>query len=98
MNRYDVMSQTLRETLRRRDFIRLIAGSSATWPLVARGQVSIRRPLIAVLTAITKENNSPLNALVSGWSNPARTERKIAAADRRRVAATAAVYHDVAPR
>jgi putative tryptophan/tyrosine transport system substrate-binding protein len=66
MNRYDVMSQTLRETLRRRDFIRLIAGSSATWPLVARGQVSIRRPLIAVLTAITKENNSPLNALVQG--------------------------------
>jgi ABC-type uncharacterized transport system substrate-binding protein len=48
------------------EFIRLIAGSSATWPLVARGQVSIRRPLIAVVTAITKENNSPLNALVQG--------------------------------
>jgi putative ABC transport system substrate-binding protein len=33
---------------------------------VARGQLSTRRPLIAVLTAITKENNSPLNALVQG--------------------------------
>ena len=52
--------------MRRRDFIRVIAGSSATWPLVARGQLSTRRPLIAVLTAITKENNSPLNALVQG--------------------------------
>jgi putative tryptophan/tyrosine transport system substrate-binding protein len=52
--------------LRRRDFITGIAGASVTWPLVVRAQVSTRRPLIAVLTAITKESNSPLSAFVHG--------------------------------
>jgi len=52
--------------LRRRDFITGIAGSSVAWPLVALGEASPRGPLIAVLTAITKENNSPLSAFVQG--------------------------------
>ena len=50
--------------MRRRDFG--IAGSSVAWPLVALGEASPRGPLIAVLTAITKENNSPLSAFVQG--------------------------------
>jgi len=54
------------EAIRRRDFITGIAGSSVAWPLVARGEASPRRPLIAVLTAITKENNAPLNDFVQG--------------------------------
>jgi putative ABC transport system substrate-binding protein len=33
---------------------------------ITRGEVSTRRSLIAVLSAITKENNSPLNAFVQG--------------------------------
>jgi putative ABC transport system substrate-binding protein len=52
--------------MRRREFITGIAGSSVAWPLVARGEASPRRPLIAVLTAITKENNAPLNDFVQG--------------------------------
>lgn len=54
------------EAIRRRDFITGIAGSSVAWPLVARGEASPKRPLIAVLTAITKENNAPLNDFVQG--------------------------------
>lgn len=52
--------------MKRRDFLTGIAGSSVAWPLVVRAQVSTRHPLIAVLSAITNEGNSPLNALVQG--------------------------------
>ena len=52
--------------MRRRDFITGIAGVSVTCPRVGRAQVSTRRPVIAVLTAITKESNSPLSAFVQG--------------------------------
>ena len=52
--------------LRRRDFITGIAGSSVAWPLAAHAEVSTKRPVIAVLSAITKEGNSPLNAFVQG--------------------------------
>ena len=58
--------QAMGGALRRRDFITGIAGSSVAWPLVALGEASPRGPLIAVLTAITKENNSPLSAFVQG--------------------------------
>jgi ABC-type uncharacterized transport system substrate-binding protein len=51
--------------MRRREFISLLGGAAA-WPLGASAEVSTKRPLIAVLTAITKENNSPLNAFVQG--------------------------------
>jgi putative tryptophan/tyrosine transport system substrate-binding protein len=52
--------------MRRREFITLFGGSTVAWPLVARAEISTKRPLIAVLSAITKENNSPLNAFVQG--------------------------------
>jgi putative ABC transport system substrate-binding protein len=52
--------------MRRREFITILGGAAATWPLVARAQVSTKRPLIAVLTAITKEGNSPLAAFERG--------------------------------
>jgi putative ABC transport system substrate-binding protein len=51
--------------MRRRTFIAGLGGAAA-WPVIARGEVSTKRPLVAVLTAITKESNSPLNALVQG--------------------------------
>jgi putative ABC transport system substrate-binding protein len=52
--------------MRRRHFITLIGGAAAAWPLAARAEVSTKRPVIAVLSAITKESNSPLNAFVQG--------------------------------
>jgi putative tryptophan/tyrosine transport system substrate-binding protein len=52
--------------MRRRDFIKVIAGSAAAWPLAPRAEVSTKRPLIAILTAITKEKNAPLSAFVQG--------------------------------
>jgi putative tryptophan/tyrosine transport system substrate-binding protein len=51
--------------VKRREFITLLSGA-ATWSIVARAEVSPNRPLIAVLSAITKDGNSPLNALVQG--------------------------------
>jgi ABC-type uncharacterized transport system substrate-binding protein len=52
--------------MRRREFITLLGDAAAAWPLVARAEISTKRPLIAVLTAITKESNPPLDAFVQG--------------------------------
>ena len=52
--------------MRRRDFIKVIAGSAAAWPLEICAQVSTRKPLIAILSAVTREHNIPLDALVQG--------------------------------
>ena len=49
--------------MKRREFITLLSGA-AMWSIGARAEVS--RPLIAVLTAITKDGNSPLNAFLQG--------------------------------
>jgi len=49
--------------VKRREFITLLSGA-AMWSIGARAEVS--RPLIAVLTAITKDGNSPLNAFLQG--------------------------------
>src|SRR5882724_3654125 len=52
--------------MRRREFISLLGGA-ASLPLAARAQrVSTRRPLVAVLSAVTRERNLPLNAFVQG--------------------------------
>ena len=51
--------------MKRRKFITLLSGA-ATWSIGARAEVSPNRPLIAVLSAITKEGNSPLNAFEQG--------------------------------
>jgi putative tryptophan/tyrosine transport system substrate-binding protein len=52
--------------MRRRDFIAVISGAATAWPLAARAEVSTKRPLIAVLSAITKGDNGPLDAFVLG--------------------------------
>ena len=52
--------------MKRREFIAILAGTAAAWPLAAHAEVSTKRPVIAVLTAITKENNAPLNAFAQG--------------------------------
>jgi putative ABC transport system substrate-binding protein len=52
--------------MRRRELITLLSGAAVAWPLAARAEVSTKRPLIAVLSAITKEANAPLSAFVQG--------------------------------
>jgi putative tryptophan/tyrosine transport system substrate-binding protein len=42
--------------MRRRDFIKVIAGSTAAWPLAARAGPSERVPLIGVLTAFAESD------------------------------------------
>src|SRR5215831_10673826 len=42
--------------MRRRDFIRGIAGSTAAWPLAASGQISRKRPLIGRLSLGFRDN------------------------------------------
>ncbi len=51
--------------MRRRDFIGAL-GVTVAWPLAARAEISTKRPLVAVLSAISKVGNSPLNAFVQG--------------------------------
>ena len=44
----------------------LVTGALAAWPLMVRADVSTKRPLIAVLSAIARVGNSPLSAFEQG--------------------------------
>ena len=52
--------------MRRRDLITLLGGVAAAWPLAIHAQVSTRKPHIAILSAVTRAHNIPLDALVQG--------------------------------
>ena len=41
--------------MRRRDFIKIVAGSAAAWPFAARGQATRKRPLIGRLSFASRD-------------------------------------------
>jgi putative ABC transport system substrate-binding protein len=51
--------------VKRREFIALVSGATA-WSIGARAEFLRKRPLIAVLSAITPKDNSPLSDFVQG--------------------------------
>jgi putative ABC transport system substrate-binding protein len=54
-------------TMGRRELLAALGGAAAAWPLAALAQqVSTRRPLVAVLSAGTRERTLPLNAFLQG--------------------------------
>src|SRR6516162_7181139 len=58
--------------MKRREFIRLVGGSAAAWPLTARAQQSSSRiPVVGVLwhAGSAEEERIPLGALVQGFRN-----------------------------
>jgi putative ABC transport system substrate-binding protein len=58
-------TEFVRGAVKRREFIMLLSGAAA-WPLRANAETSRKRPLVAVLSAITRVGNSPLTAFVDG--------------------------------
>src|SRR5262245_41482285 len=67
LNHAGVRPRRRGDRMRRREFITLLGGAATAWPLAARAQqVSTRRPLVAVLSAVTRERTLPLNAFLQG--------------------------------
>ena len=93
--------------MKRREFISLLGGAAATWPLVARAQQSGRMPRVAVLMA-TAESDPEIKARVHafrqrlqelGWTDGRniRIDYRFAAGDPTRLQAYAAELVGLAP-
>jgi putative ABC transport system substrate-binding protein len=52
--------------MQRRQFMTLLGGSAAAWPLVARAQVASKQLVVAVLSGVARKVNSPIVAFERG--------------------------------
>ncbi len=68
--------QSLGTDMQRRQFMTLLGGSAAAWPLMARAQVSSKRPLVAVLSGVTRKVNSPIVAFERGMQELGYVDRQ----------------------
>ncbi len=57
LNQYDALSEGWGAAVRRREFIKIVAGSAATWPLVARAQ-QLTMPVIGFLSSRSAEESA----------------------------------------
>ena len=73
--------------MRRREFIRLIGGAAATWPISARAQQATKTPRIGVLTSGRPDNSDPnlrtLNAFIAALRELGYTEGQNIAIERK---------------
>jgi putative ABC transport system substrate-binding protein len=64
LSRYDAMGT--REAMRRREFITVVGGVAATWPLAARAQKAGKVRRIGILDTTTRELNNDIAGLFKG--------------------------------
>src|SRR5438105_12887441 len=73
--------------MRRREFIRLIGGAAATWPLSARTQQTTKMPRVGVLTLGRPDNSDPnlktVNAFIAALPELGYTEGQNIAIERK---------------
>src|SRR5262245_17067028 len=67
--------------MRRRDFIQVIAGAAAAWPLAARAQQAAKVPRVGILSPAASESAATLTAFREGIRDLGYVERETIALD-----------------
>jgi len=62
--------------MQRRDFMCIAVGAAAVYGLPAHAQAPTKRPLIAILSGVTREDNRPLQIFVGGLQQLGYVEGK----------------------
>jgi len=68
--------------MRRRDFIRVVAGSTVAWPLAARAQQGERMRLIGVLMGWPENDPAAQSEVAALWARKAGVDGRQQAPDR----------------